>query len=162
MMKYDSSPAMMITEEDIEELVREWAGVPEWIKAHLAAKYSAHRYEGEAAVDSNRLLFRGRDIKERKGYDLEIPFDSIEEVYLGFSKYLKSGIDLTFGMGGPTPLAVRYRAGDREKIAYFNIGFDNYVPHITMNNRRLYEELNIIIKGQKRSVTRSARRLVAV
>jgi len=46
-MKYNSSPAMMIAEEDIQELVQEWGNVPEWVKSHLQAKYPAHRYEGE-------------------------------------------------------------------------------------------------------------------
>ena len=78
------SPAMMIGEEDIQELVREWDSVPGWVKAHVRARYPAHRHEGEIAIDGDSLVFYGRDIKEGKDRELKIPFDSIEEVYLGF------------------------------------------------------------------------------
>jgi len=161
-MKFDISPAMMIAEEDTEELVREWDNVPEWIKAHVKAKYPAHRYEGEIASDGDCLVFCGRDIKEGKDYELKIPFDSIKEVYLGFSNYLKLGIDLAFGMGGPAPLAVHYRDGDWERTAYFNTGFDHYIPHVTMNNRLWCERLNNIIERWRKPARRDRRILMAV
>ena len=155
------SPAMMIGEEDIQELVREWGNVPEWVKSHLRAKYPAHRYEGEVTTDSDSLVFYGRDIKEGKDCELKIPFDSIEEVYLGFSNCLRSSIDLAFGMGGPAPLAVRYRDGDEEKTVYFNTGGDRYVPHVAVNNRLWCERLNDIIKRWRKMAT-GGRLLVAV
>jgi len=92
---------------------------------------------------------------------LKIPFDSIEEVYLGFSDYLKSSIDLAFGMGGPAPLAVGYRDADEEKTVYFNTGGDRYVPHVAMNNWLWCERLNDIIKRWRKMATRG-RLLVAV
>ena len=45
-MVNNKSNVLMITEEDIEQLLIEWANVPVWIKAHVSAKYPAHRYEG--------------------------------------------------------------------------------------------------------------------
>jgi len=152
---------MMIGEEDIQELVREWGNVPEWVKSHLRAKYPAHRYEGEVTIDGDSLVFYGRDIKEGKDCELKIPLDFIEEVYLGFSDYLRSSIDLAFGMGGPAPLAVHYRDGDEEKTVYFNTGGDRYIPHVVMNNQLWCEWLNDTIKRREKMRTRG-KVLVAV
>ena len=59
-----TSPALMIKREDIEELLAEWYNVPQWIKAHTKTKHPPHRYEGDLAIEGQRLVFRGRDIKE--------------------------------------------------------------------------------------------------
>ena len=45
--EFNAETATMIAEEDIDELVRQWDDVPRWIKAHVKARYSAHRYEGK-------------------------------------------------------------------------------------------------------------------
>lgn len=156
------SPALMIEKDDIEQILLEWSNVPQWVKVHISTRCPLHRYEGDLAIEGNYLVFRGRDIKEGKDYDVEILFDSIEEVYLGFSNCLKSSIDLTFGMGGPTPLAVRYWNGDQEAVVYFNTGFDHYVPHVTMNNRLWCERLNNIIERRRKPATRGGRLLVEV
>ena len=76
------SNVVMITEEDIEQLLIEWKNVPAWIKAHVSARRPAHRYQGELLLGNESLVFNGRDIKEGKAFAVEIPFDRIKDVYL--------------------------------------------------------------------------------
>ena len=143
-VKYSPSPAMMITEEDVEELIYQWRYVLKWIKAHVITKYPAHRYEGDLMIDGRYLIFRGHDIKENEDYELRIPLDCIDDVYIGFSEHLKASIDPSFGIGGPVPCAVRYQSDGGEQTAYFNTYFDHYPIHILSANREWYETLKNI------------------
>ena len=68
-VKCGPSPAMMIAEEDVEELIYQWRHVLKWIKAHVITKYPAHRYEGDLMIDDECLIFHGHDIKENEDYE---------------------------------------------------------------------------------------------
>jgi len=135
----------MITEEDIGQLLNEWDNVPSWLKTNLTAKCPAHRYEGELKLNEENLVFGGRDMKEGKSFELEIPFDRIIDVCVGFSKDLKTNADPALGIDGPAPFAVRYRDNGNNKTVYFNTRSDNYPPHMYINNIRWYEELMEIV-----------------
>ncbi len=87
------SPALMIKKEDIGELLLEWSSVPQWVKAHTSTKLPLHRYEGELAIEGQRLAFRGRDIKEGKDFEELIPLDKITKVSLEFDEHLKDIIE---------------------------------------------------------------------
>jgi len=143
------SNVMMILEEDVKQLVYEWAIVPEWIKAHVSARCPAHRYEGELMIDEE-LVFSGRDIKAGKDFKLEIPFDDITDVSLGFSENLKSSTDPAFGIGGPMPFVVRYQDNGKSQTVYFNTSFNNYLAHGDRTNRKWYETLDEIVTKYRR------------
>jgi hypothetical protein len=136
---------VMITEEDIGQLPNEWDNVPSWLKTHLTAKCRAHRYEGELRLENENLVFGGRDIGEGKRFELEIPFDRITDVCVGFSEDLMTNADPVFNIGGSAPFAVRYRDNGKDKTVYFNTCSDNYPPHMYVNNIRWYEELMEIV-----------------
>ena len=139
-----TTPALMITEEDIRQLLSDWNSVPSWIKAHVWTRQPAHRYDGELVIEGHTLVYGGRDIKEREDFKLEIPFASITEVSLRFSDQLEASIDLTFGIGGPVPLAVEYRDNDRSETLYFNTSFGSCFSHMSnmeVSNRRWYDTL---------------------
>ena len=104
-----TSPALMITEEDIRQLLIDWRSVPAWIKAQVSARQPAYRYQGELMIQGEILVFAGRDIKEGKEFILEIPLASITDVGLRFSEQLKASIHPTFGIGGSIPFAVQYQ-----------------------------------------------------
>ena len=140
-----NSSVLMITEEDIEQLLTEWGNVPRWVKAHVSAKCPAHRYEGELMLNAESLIFRGRDIREGKDCELELLLNCITEVYIGFSEYLKASIDPAFGMGGPEPFAIRYKNNGDSQTLYFNTSSDRYPPHRRINNLRWYEILDTIV-----------------
>ena len=149
-VKYGPSPAMMIAEEDVEELICQWGHVLKWIKAHVITRYPAHRYEGDLMIDDECLIFHGYDIKENEEYELRIPFDCINDVYIGFSEHLKASSDFSFGIGGPVPCAVRYQSNGREQTAYFNTYLGHYPIHIINANRRWYEMLKEITSHNSR------------
>lgn len=142
---------LMITEEDIEQLLTEWANVPVWIKAHVSARCPAHRYEGELLIDDERLVFDGRDIKEAKDIELEIPLDTVTDVYVGFSQHLQASIDPAFGIGGAVPFAIRYKGNGKSQTIYFNTSSNNYVAHRNISNRRWYETLDEIVTTYRQS-----------
>jgi len=144
-MVTNRSNVLMIPEEDIEQLLYEWANVPGWIKAHVSAKCPAHRYEGELILDDGSLVFSGRDIREGKDFELEIPLDGITDVRVGFSEDLQASVDPAFGIGGPVPFAVRYQNNGRSQTLYFNTTSYNYPPHRNINNLRWYETLCEIV-----------------
>ena len=149
-MVNNRSNVLMITEEDIEQLLSEWANVPAWVKAHVIAKCPAHRYEGELLIDGENLLFDGRDIKEGRVFGLKIPLDNITDVNVGFSEDLKASSDPAFGIGGPVPFVVRYQNNGKSQTAYFNTSDDNYPPHINVNNIKWYEMLDEIVAKSER------------
>lgn len=153
----------MITEEDVEQLLYQWAIVPEWIKAHVLARCPAHRYEGELVIGDEKLVFSGRDIKAGEDFKLEIPFDGITDVYLGFSQDLKTSTDPAFGIGGPVPFAVCYQDNGRSQTIYFNTSFNNYLAHGETTNRKWYETLDEIVTKHRRFklVSQRKRSLVA-
>ncbi len=134
--------AVMIGEEDIEEMLDAWKDVPTWLKMHLAAKRPAHRYEGQLEADGDRLVFRGRDMKEGCSCEIEVPLAAIDRVSLGFGTSMDSGVDPVFGNGGPVPLAIHYHDGGASRSIYFHVLADNYAPHITADNVRWYEMLD--------------------
>ena len=152
-----SSLALMITEEDIEEILAEWSEVPGFIKAHVKARSPLHRCEGELSLDEGNLTFRGRDIKEGKGYELAIPLERVTDVYLGFSKHLKAGMDPAFGIGGPVPVAVHYQDNGKDRIMYFNTGFNSYLVHGDTNSRHWCEALQEAV-AKHRPLKLAARR----
>ena len=157
------SNVVMITEEDVEQLIYQWAIVPEWIKAHVLARCPAHRYEGELVIGDEKLVFSGRDIKAGEDFKLEIPFDGITDVYLGFSQDLKTSTDPAFGIGGPVPFAVCYQDNGRSQTIYFNTSFNNYLAHGETTNRKWYEILDEIVTKYRRFklVSQRKRSLVA-
>ena len=144
-----TSPALMITEEDIRQLLLDWRSVPAWIKAQVSAKQPAYRYHGELMIDGETLVFTGRDIKEGKDFILEIPLTSITDVGRRFSDQLKASIDPAFGIGGPVPFAVRYQHDGKTDTLYFNTSFKSCFAHTEGNNRHWYEILyGITVKYQ--------------
>ena len=140
---------VMITEEDIEQLLTEWNDVPQWVKAHVKSRCPAHRYEGKLLLNDATLVFDGWDVKEKKQFEIEIPFDGIIDVYVGFSHDLQADIDPTFGIGGSVPFAVCYSVNGNNQTVYFNTCSDNYPPHRHINNIRWYQELDEIVTRRK-------------
>ena len=138
-----TSWVLMITEEDIDQLLGEWERVPVWLKLHLKPRCPAHRYEGELTIDDEKVVFHGRDIKEGTDYGIEVPFARVTSVGFGFSDRLKKTFDPAFGIGGPTPFTIGYRdaAGDNHTV-YFNTSFPNYVAYGDQVNFDCYETLD--------------------
>ena len=136
-----TSPALMITEEDIRQLLSDWKNVPAWIKAQVSARQPAYRYQGELMIQGETLVFTGRDIKEGKDFRLEVPLNSITVVGRRFSDQLKASIDPAFGMGGPVPFAVQYQHDGKTDTLYFNTSFKSCFAHTEGNNRHWYEIL---------------------
>jgi hypothetical protein len=153
-----SSPALMITEEDVRQLLRDWHSVPNWIKAQVSARQPAYRYEGELTIEDETLVFAGRDIREGKDFVLEIPLASITDVGLRFSEQLKSSIDPTFGIGGAEPFAVDYQHNGRNETIYFNTSFKASFAHTEGNNRHWYEIIYGIVAGHMGAELASGRR----
>lgn len=145
------SNVLMITEEDIQRLVYEWIIIPEWVKAHVSARYPAHRYEGELVLDNEKLSFSGYDIKVGREFMLEIPLNNIVDISLSFSQNLKSSIDPAFGIGGPVPFVVQYQDNGNNRTIYFNTSFNNYLAHGERTNRNWYETLDETLIKLRRS-----------
>jgi len=143
------SNVLMIAEEDIEPLLDEWNNVPAWVKIHMTVKCPAHRYEGKLTMDGESLVFGGRDMKEGKYFELEIPLDFITNVSVGFSEDLEESINPAFGIGGPIPFAIRYQENGGSQTVYFSTCADNYPPHQHINNIRWYEELDEIVANHR-------------
>jgi len=148
-MVREKTNATIIMEEDIEALLTEWDRVPTWIKIHLSSRRPAHRYEGQLFLDDESLFFEGRDMKEGRRIELELPLDSITAVDLGFSEKLQADIDPVFGTGGPVPFSVEFRENGQTRKAFISTCADNYPAHINMNNIRWYEMLDEILASRE-------------
>jgi len=148
-MVREKTNATIIMEEDIEALLAEWDRVPTWIKIHLSSKHPAHRYEGQLVLEDECLFFEGRDMKEGKRFEMELPLDSITGVELGFSERMQMNIDPVFGTGGPAPFSVEFMANGQTRRAVISTCADNYPAHISMNNVRWYEMLDEILANRE-------------
>ncbi len=148
-MVNNRSNALMIAAEDIEQLLGEWDKIPSWIKIHVSVKQPAHRCQGQLLLQDETLLFRGRDIKERRDFQLEIPLDAITEVNIGFDEEVEARIAFDFGTGGFEPFAVRYQDNGETETIYFNTCPDNYQPHMNFNNRKWCRMLEEMITGNR-------------
>ena len=142
--------ATMIMEEDIESLLAEWEKVPGWVKVHVSAKRPAHRYEGQLVMDDESLFFVGRDMKEGKPFELEIPLEAIGDVGLGFDDRMQASIDPVFGNGGPVPFVVGFSGDGHTRRAFFSTCADNYPAHMNVNNVKWYEMLDGILAKRER------------
>jgi len=151
-MVREKTNATIIMEEDIEALLAEWDRVPTWIKIHLSSKHPAHRYEGRLVLDDECLFFEGRDMKEGKHVEMELPLDSVTGVGLGFSERVQVNIDPVFGTGGPAPFSVEFRENGRTGRVFISTCADNYPAHINMNNIRWYEMLDEILASRERHI----------
>jgi hypothetical protein len=145
------SNVFMIFEEEIQKLVYEWIIIPDWIKAHVAPRCPAHRYEGELVLDNEKLYFSGYDIKVGRDFILEIQLNDIIDVSHSFSKNLKSNTDPAFGIGGPTPFVVRYQNNGNNRTVYFNTSFNNYLAEGERTNRIWYKTLDETVTKLRRS-----------
>ncbi len=141
-MVTNKTNAVMISEEDIEQLLAEWDNVPSWIKIHVSVKQPVHRCEGQLLLQDETLVFHGRDMKEGGDFQLEIPLDAITDVNMGFDEEVEARIAFDFGTGGFEPFAVRYQDNGENQTVYFNTCPDNYQPHMNFNNRKWYEMLD--------------------
>ena len=146
-----TSNVTMIFEDEIQKLVYEWIIIPDWIKAHVSPRCPAHRYEGELTLDTEKLAFIGWDIKVGRDFVLEIPLNKIVYVSLGYSNNLMQNTDPAFGLGGPTPFAVRYQDSGNERLVYFNTSFNNYLVNGERTNRSWYEILDETVTDVKMS-----------
>lgn len=145
-----NSPALMIRKDDMEQLLNEWSSVTPWVRAHISAKHPPHRYEGDLSIEDQALVFRGRDIKEGRGFQEVISLDSIIQVSIGFDERLKGSTDLSFGTGGPVPFVVCYQSEAGEQTAYFTTYLNHYPIHILNGNRRWYETLKNMTRHTSR------------
>ena len=141
--------AVMINKGDVELLLSEWDKIPSWIKIHVSVKQPTHRYEGQLLLQDETLLFRGRDMKEGRDFQLEIPLDAITEVNMGFDEEVAARIAFDFGTGGFEPFAVRYQDNGENQTVYFNTCPDNYRPHMNFNNRKWYRILEEMTTGNR-------------
>ncbi len=141
--------AVMIDKEDIEQLLAEWENIPTWIKIHVSVKQPAHRCEGQLLLQDKNLVFCGRDMKEGRDFQLEIPLDAITDINMGFDEEVVARIAFEFGTGGFEPFAVRYQDNGENHTIYFNTCPDNYQPHMNFNNRKWCRMLEEIITGNR-------------
>lgn len=149
-MASEKTNAIMLMEEDVASLLAEWDRVPAWIKVHVAARRPAHRYEGQLVVGDESLFFVGRDMKEGRPFELEIPVESIDSVGLGFSERMQASIDPAFGSGGPVPFTVAFREDGCGRRAFFSTCADNYPAHMNASNVKWYETLDGILANRER------------
>lgn len=157
-----NSPALMLTKNDIEQLLDEWSQVTPWVRSHLSAKHPPHRYEGDLLIEDQCLVFRGRDIKEGRAFEEVIPLDSIIEVAIGFDERLKGSTDFSFGNGGPVPFTVCYQSEAGEQTAYFTTYLNHYPIHIINGNRKWYETLKNITRRTARRELKAEKELALV
>ena len=156
-MVRERANAIMIMEEDIESLLAEWDKVPNWIRVHVSARRPAHRYEGQLVMDDESLLFAGRDMKEGRPFELEIPLEAIDDVGLGFDERMEASMDPVFGNGGPVPFAVNFSEDGHTRRAFVSTCADNYPAHMNVNNVKWCEMLDEVVAKRERHESPASR-----
>lgn len=154
MMVNNRSNVLMNTEEDIKQLIIEWANVPAWIKTRLPVKCLTHRYEGELLINGESLVFNGRDIRGGRDFEMELPLDGITDVYFGFNERLTNSIDPTFDISGPMPFVVHYQDNINNETIYFNTCSNNSPANGHRNNFEWYITLSKVVTKNSRLATK--------
>jgi len=140
------SPALMIKKEDLEHLRAEWLRVPEWIRAHATIVRPAHRYEGFLTLEDHSLVFQGRDVKEKRGFEEVIPLDRITGVSLNLDRHFRGSPDWFFGLLNLKPLIIHYQTDDGRQTAYLFAHFNRQNGRAA-GNQEWYETLKGYIGG---------------
>jgi hypothetical protein len=142
-MKWENS--LMAYEEDIKD-----RSFRDWMKAHTSGFEPLHRYEGTLGLNEERITFDGKDVKEAKDFDIEIPLKDIADVYFGWDDVF-TGFPLTKAgeraYPWNKPLRLRYRGGQEERTIYLFAHFHHARGIRASDNKEVYEKLKAFVKS---------------
>jgi len=135
-MKWENS--LMAFEEDIKH--RSWL---DWLKAHTSGFKPLHRYEGILELSDEELIFKGKDVKENKKFQLKILLKNITDVHYGFDEVFKGREERAWPWN--KPLRIKYQSENNERTIYLFAHFHHKKGTIrTSDNKELYEKLKEI------------------
>jgi hypothetical protein len=142
-MKWENS--LMAYEDDIRD-----RSFWDWMKAHTSGFEPLHRYEGVLGLNEERIIFDGRDVKEAKDFDVEIPLKDVTDVYFGWDDVF-TGFPLTKAgeraYPWNKPLRLRYRDGQEERTLYVFAHFHHARAIRASDNEEAYEKLKAFVKS---------------
>ena len=128
----DFENCYLIYEKDFEQ--QNWI---DWIKNHISLAPPPHRFHGQLHLESNRLLFEGKDKYENEVCEFGIAKNSITQIYHGydetFNKFQTRGFGLSYA---PIRLQLESTASDPQNI-YLVSNFNG----VTSANEQFFEIL---------------------
>jgi len=141
---------LMAYEEDIKS-----KSSGDWIKAHTSFMKPLHRYEGILELNEEKTIFKGRDAKERRDFNLEIPTKDITGIYLGFDSLFRKREDRQTAIRGFVPLRITYKSQEGEKSLYLFANFHHSrYGWRTSDNKEIYEKLESSLGSRSTHLTK--------
>ncbi|MEA1965268.1 MAG: hypothetical protein U9O41_09155 [Candidatus Aerophobetes bacterium] len=118
------------------------------MRAHTSGFKPLHRYEGVFELRKERIIFEGKDVKEGKDFDLEIPFKDITDIYLGWDKVF-SGFPMSRAGDRAypwnKPLRVKYKSDQRIRVIYLFVRFHRKWGMRASDNKEVFEKLKEVL-----------------
>lgn len=121
----------------------------DWMKAHTSGFRPLHRYEGVFELNEDRIIFDGKDIKEARDFNLEIPIKDITDVYLGWDEVfagfpMSRAGDRAYPWN--KPLRLRYQSDQEERTIYLFVRFHRRHGIRASDNKEVYEKLKVSLE----------------
>ncbi len=133
-MKFENT--LIAYEEDIKN-----ANICEWITAHTTGFNPLHRYIGALEVKEGKLVFKGKDRISGREFSLNIPFENIKEIYLGFDEVFRRRDERA---PWNKPLRIKYMEEGKVKTIYVFASFKRFLR--VTENRRVYKLLKDVAR----------------
>jgi len=125
---------LLAFDEDVKQ--RSWV---DWLKAHTSGFKPLHRYEGTFKLNRDRVIFEGREIKNRGEIKLEIPLKNITDVYYGFDKVFRGLEESAWPWN--KPFRIKFYQVGTEKTVYLFVNFHYKYGIRSSDNERIYHRL---------------------
>ena len=139
-MKWENT--LMAYEEDIKS-----RSFWDWIKAHTSFMKPLHRYDGVLELTEQKMKFTGRDMKEKKDFNLEVEFGNITDIHFGFDDVFTGWEDRAAPWNKPS--RVRYKSKEGEKTVYLFANFHHKYGMRNSDNKEVFEKLKSLLKGEQ-------------
>ncbi|HMH32807.1 MAG TPA: hypothetical protein VK543_07240 [Puia sp.] len=111
----------------------------DWIKAHTSFLKPLHRYTGVLQTVPEGLNFLGWDDKLGENFSLDIRYNEITDLHLGYDSVFKRIEDRSLGIFHFVPLRINFTKNAIEESIYV---FANYSSLIRQSdNQELFDDL---------------------
>ena len=135
MMRYEGT--LIAFEEDIQN-----KSIFEWIVAHTSGSRPLYRFEGilEVSEERKEIVFTGKDSKSDETIMLQISFDKVVGIYLGFDDVFRMRDERS---PWNKPLVVKFNENGTVKTIYIFASFKRCLR--TTQNKQLYRYLKRLL-----------------
>lgn len=113
----------------------------DWLRAHTSFMKPLYRYQGMLTLDTDMLIFHGKERNSDNPYRIEIPLQQVQDVHFGFDNVYRRREDRQLGMFNFKPLRITFKIDGGERRLYLFAHFRNSIVGRLADNEEIYRKL---------------------